>query len=58
MFSFMVVCELTYLPNFLLCVNTQAAQQKLAEQHRGQSHQQQEPEQQSQNPFGQVCGVQ
>jgi len=54
----MVVCELTYLPNFLLCVNTQAAQQKLAEQHRGQSHQQQEPEQQSQNPFGQVCGVQ
>jgi small glutamine-rich tetratricopeptide repeat-containing protein alpha len=38
--------------------NLMAAQQKLAEQRRGQSHQQQEPEQQSQNPFGQVCGVQ
>ncbi|CAM6048594.1 unnamed protein product [Sphagnum compactum] len=36
--------------------NLMAAQQKLAEQHRGQSHQQQEPEQPSQNPFGQVRG--
>jgi hypothetical protein len=41
-------------PEFLMCLNeTQAAQQKLAEQQRDQSYQQQEPQQQGQNPFGQ-----
>jgi hypothetical protein len=45
-------------PEFLMCLNeTQAAQQKLAEQQRDQSYQQQEPQQQGQNPFGQVCGL-
>jgi hypothetical protein len=41
-----------------MCLNeTQAAQQKLAEQQRDQSYQEQEPQQQGQNPFGQVCGL-